>query len=163
MYLRIFGGLVLLLSSGLLEHFATLWTLPPRVSDLPYSSTTIFSETLPSFPDPVAISIKDLLATPENFDHQFVIVRGIVTRLELHVDESRLFIDYVFWLKDGKHRVLVFGHHDRTKGDIQTVTDRMVEVRGFFWKERFVNGFRLENNLEAQQVEFFPQMDADQA
>ena len=163
MDLRIFAGFVFLHFFGLLGNFAT-WGIPlPRMSDLPCSSTRINSETLPSSPDSWTISIKDLLATPERFDHQFVIVRGIVTRLELHVDESRLFIDYVFWLKDGKHRVLVFGQHDRTKGDIQTVTDRMVEVRGFFWKERFVNGYRLENNLEAQQVEFFPRMDADQA
>lgn len=87
----------------------------------------------------------------------------MVTRLELHVDESTLFIDYVFWLKDGEQRVLVFGHHDRTTGDIQMVTGQMVEVHGLFWKERFANGYRLENNLEAQQVKFFPPVKADRA
>ena len=109
------------------------------------------------------IQVADLLANPDFYHGQVIIVRGIVRRLELHLDESTLFIDYVFWLKDGEHQVLVFGQHDRTTGDIQMVTDRVVEVRGLFWKERFVNGYRLTNNLEAQQVRFFPTVNADRA
>ncbi len=109
------------------------------------------------------LPIVDILANPDTYHEQIILVRGTVTRLELHVDESTLFIDYVFWLKDGKHRLLVFGQHDRTTGDIQMVTDERVEVLGLFWRERFVDGYRLENNLEAQQVRFFPPVNADRA
>ena len=115
------------------------------------------------FQDIPLIPIADLLANPGTYHGHTIILRGSITRLELHVDESTLFIDYVFWLKDGDYRVLVFGRHDRTSGDIQMVTDRVVEVRGLFWKERFVNGYRLENNLEAQQVRFFPSLNPDRA
>ena len=109
------------------------------------------------------LPIVDLLATPDTYHEQIIVVRGTVTRLELHLDESTLFIDYVFWLKDREHRILVFGQHDRTTGDIQMVTDGRVEVRGLFWRERFVDGYRLENNLEAQQVRFFPSVNPDRA
>ena len=109
------------------------------------------------------LPIVDLLANPDMYHEQIIVVRGTVTRLELHIDESTLFINFVFWLKDGEHRILVFGQHDRTTGDIQMITGGRVEVRGLFWKDRFVNGYRLENNLEAHQVRFFPPINADRA
>ena len=114
----------------------------------------------PGSPVPL-ISIRALLDAPALYHQHIILVRGSVTRLELHLDDSKHFIDYVFWLKEGGHRLLVFGQHDRTMGDIQMMTDRKVEVRGLFWHERFVKGYRLENNLEARQVRFFPPIHPD--
>ena len=102
------------------------------------------------------LPLSQLLKNSEKYHQQLIRVRGQVTRLELHLDETKYFIDFVFFLKDGKERVLVFGRHDRTKGDIQLTSDHMVEVRGRFWKERIANGHRLINNLEAHQVMFYP-------
>jgi len=113
------------------------------------------------FLDDSLIPISELLVHPNRYHQQMITVRGTVTRLELHLDASKHFIDFVFWLKEGDHRVLVFGQHDRTVGDIQLVTDRMVEVRGLFWKERYVEEYRLTNNLEAQQVRFYPPVSPD--
>ena len=90
-------------------------------------------------------------------------IRGTVTRLELHLDDSKHFIDFVFYLKKGPDRVLVFGRHDRTAGDIQMTTGRTVEVEGIFWQEREANGYRLLNNIEASRVTFHPPLTPDQA
>lgn len=109
------------------------------------------------------VSISDLLQHPEDYHQKIIRLRGTVTRLELHLDETNHFIDYVFFVKQEEHRVLVFGRHDRTKGDIQLTSDRMVEVQGIFWKERFANGHVLKNNLEAQAVWFYPSLLPDQA
>ena len=92
---------------------------------------------------------------------EVVTVRGRVTRPELHVDETTLFINFVFELKDGDDMLVVFGQHDRTQGDIQIETDRTVEVVGIFWKERFAHNHRLKNNLEALCVTFFPPLTPD--
>lgn len=109
------------------------------------------------------ISISQLLHRPADYHQQIIRLRGIVTRLELHLDETNHFIDFVFFLKQEEQRVLVFGRHDRTKGDIQLTSDRMVEVQGIFWKERFANGHLLKNNLEAQAVWFYPPLIPNQA
>lgn len=107
------------------------------------------------------VSLQELLAAPGQFHLKTVVVRGIVTRPELHVDESRLFINYVFELREGASRLVVFGRHDRTQGDIQIVTGRMVEVTGIFWHERQAHGYRLRNNLEALTVTFYPPLTPD--
>lgn len=109
------------------------------------------------------ISIPQLLQHPEKYHQRVIRLRGMVTRLELHLDETNHFIDFVFFLKQKEQRVLVFGRHDRTKGDIQLTSDRMVEVHGLFWKERSANGHVLKNNLEAQAVWFYPPLIPDQA
>lgn len=107
--------------------------------------------------------ISQLLQHPGKYHQKVIRLRGKVTRLELHLDESHHFIDFVFFLKDGDQRILVFGRHDRTQGDIQLSSDRMVEVQGLFWKERFANEHRFENNVEAQQIRFYPPLVSDQA
>lgn len=109
------------------------------------------------------LSLSQLLADPAKYHRQLIRVRGQVTRLELHLDETRYFIDFVFFLKDGEERILVFGRHDRTKGDIQLTSNQMVEAQGRFWKERVANGHRLTNNLEAYQVRFYPPRNPDHA
>lgn len=111
------------------------------------------------FGQPVTIST--LLAQPTEYHMKVVAVRGRVTRPELHVDETTLFINFVFELKDGADTLVVFGQHDRTQGDIQIETDRTVEVVGIFWKERVAHDHRLENNVEALHVTFFPPLTPD--
>ena len=109
------------------------------------------------------VTIPQLLQTPGQYHQKPIRIRGTVTRLELHLDDSKHFINFVFYLKTGADRVLVFGRHDRTRGDIQMTTGRTVEVEGIFWKEREANGHRLLNNVEAQHVTFYPSLTPDQA
>lgn len=109
------------------------------------------------------VTIPQLLQTPSQFHHKQIRIRGTVTRLELHLDDSKHFIDFVFYLKKGPDRVLVFGRHDRTLGDIQVTTGRTVEVEGIFWQEREANGHRLLNNIEAGLVTFYPPLTPDHA
>lgn len=109
------------------------------------------------------VTIPKLLQTPSQYHQKRIRIRGTVTRLELHLDDSKHFINFVFYLKTGADRVLVFGRHDRTRGDIQMTTGRTVEVEGIFWKEREANGYRLLNNVEATRVTFHPPLTPDQA
>jgi len=109
------------------------------------------------------VTIQQLLQTPSRYHQKQIRVRGTVTRLELHLDDSKHFIDFVFYLKKEPDRVLVFGRHDRTAGDIQMTTGHTVEVEGIFWQEREANGFRLSNNIEATRVTFHPPLTPDQA
>ena len=109
------------------------------------------------------VTIQQLLQTPSQYHQRLIRIRGTVTRLELHLDDSKHFINFVFHLKTGPDRVLVFGRHDRTAGDIQMTTGRTVEVQGIFWQEREANGHRLFNNIEANRVTFHPPLTPDQA
>ena len=109
------------------------------------------------------VTIPQLLQTPSRYHQKQVRVRGTVTRLELHLDDSKHFINFVFHLKNGPDRVLVFGRHDRTAGDIQMTTGRTVQVEGIFWQEREANGYRFLNNIEATRVTFHPALTPDQA
>ena len=109
------------------------------------------------------ITIETLLQTPSRYHQKQIRIRGTVTRLELHLDDSEHFINFVFYLKKGPDRVLVFGRHDRTTGDIQVTTGRTVEVEGIFWQEREANGFKLFNNIEATRVTFHPALTPEHA
>ena len=109
------------------------------------------------------ITIPQLLQAPSQYHQKRIRIRGTVTRLELHLDDSNHFINFVFYLKKGPDRVLVFGRHDRTAGDIQMTTGRTVEVEGIFWQEREANGYRLFHNVEATRVTFHPPLTPDQA
>ena len=109
------------------------------------------------------VTIPQLLQAPSRYHQKQIRIRGTVTRLELHLDDSKHFINFVFYLKTGPDRVLVFGQHDRTVGDIQMTTGRTVEVEGIFWQEREANGYRLFNNVEASRVTFHPPLIPDQA
>ena len=124
----------------------------------------------PSFLQPIEnkrlveiVTIPQLLQTPSQYHQRLIRIRGTVTRLELHLDDSKHFINFVFHLKTGPDRVLVFGRHDRTSGDIQMTTGRTVEVQGIFWQEREANGYRLFNNIEANLVTFHPPLTPDRA
>ena len=109
------------------------------------------------------VTIEQLLQSPGEYHHTLIRIRGTVTRLELHLDETKHFINFVFFLKTGNDRVLVFGRHDRTFGDVQLTTGRTVEVQGTFRQEREVQGHTLFNQIEAHRVTFYPPLTPDEA
>ena len=141
-----------------------MFTLPfPADNHWPNANDLNDSHPQPIINNEKHLSLSRLLADPEKYHQQLIRLRGQVTRLELHLDNTQHFIDFVFFLKDGREKVLVFGRHDRTNGDIQLTSDHMVEVQGRFLKERIANGHRLLNNLEAYQVRFYPPRNPDRA
>ena len=77
---------------------------------------------------PEIISINSLLRHGADYHQQLVAIRGHVTQPELHLDESELFINFVFRLADGDQSVVVFGRHDRTQGALSINLDLSVEV-----------------------------------
>ena len=102
------------------------------------------------------VTISQLLSDPSRYHQELIKVRGTVTQPELHVDESGLFVRFVFVLKDAENTLIVFGHHDRTQGNIEIETNEMVEVMGIFWKDRTANDHHFQNNLEAITVTRYP-------
>lgn len=128
-----------------------------------YCPSPFFSQRIENKRFIEIVTILELLQTPSQYHQKQIRIRGTVTRLELHLDDSKQFINFVFYLKEGPDRVLVFGRHDRTVGDIQMTTGRTVEVEGIFWQEREANGHRLLNNIEAMRVTFHPPLTPDRA
>ena len=102
------------------------------------------------------VTISVLLSSPADYHKKTVSVRGTVTQPELHLDKTRLFINFVFLLKDGSDTLIVFGQHDRTQGQLSIATDQMVEVTGMFWKDRVAQDYHFQNNLEAFRISVFP-------
>ena len=143
-----------------LEFIVLCLSGPVDTNDLPFPC---FSEPIENERIIETLTIPKLLQTPSQYHQKLIRIRGTVTRLELHLDDSKHFINFVFYLKTGSDRILVFGRHDRTRGDIQMTTGRTVEVEGIFWKEREANGHRLLNNVEAHGVTFYPPLTPDQA
>lgn len=131
---------------------------------LPFSLfTPRFTHALETTPTGELVTIEQLLQTPGDYHHALIRIRGTVTRLELHLDETNHFVNFVFFLKTGNNRVLVFGRHDRTLGDIQLTTGRTVEVQGVFRQEREAQGHTLFNQIEAHRVTFYPPLTPDEA
>jgi hypothetical protein len=102
---------------------------------------------------PEHVSITKLLSNGAAYHQRLVAVRGIVTQPELHLDESELFINFVFRLADGNQSVVVFGRHDRTQGAPSISLDLSVEVIGVFWKERDLHESHIFNTIEALTVD----------
>jgi hypothetical protein len=127
-----------------------------RFEDLkPIKMSGPYRSVSPDYPAEL-VSIAQLLSEPGQYHKEIVKVRGTVTQPELHVDESGLFIRFVFVLKDEENTLVVFGHHDRTLGNIQIETNEKVEVIGIFWKERIANDYHFRNNIEAITVTKYP-------
>lgn len=110
---------------------------------------------------PMIVSIAELLVRPDRFHLHYVTVRGRIVQPELHIDETELFLDFVFLLEAQGRRLLVFGRFDRTLGNNPIVTDAMVEITGIFWKERFADQQRFENILEACRISPYPSLVPD--
>lgn len=125
--------------------------------------TPRFTHALETTSTGEVVTIQELLQSPDDYHHALIRIRGTVTRLELHLDETNHFINFVFFLKTGNDRVLVFGRHDRTFGDIQLTTGRTVEVQGVFRHEREAQGHTLFNQIEAHRVTFYPPLTPDEA
>ena len=109
------------------------------------------------------IPIKTLLSNPSQFHKKTIRVRGTITQPELHIDDTGLFLNFVFVLRDAQHSLVVFGRHDRTQGNVPITTDGRVEVTGIFWKDRVAHDYHFQNNLEALTVTTFPSLNPDAA
>ena len=102
------------------------------------------------------VSITDLLNNSQDYHQQRVSVRGEITQPELHLDETELYLDFVFRLTQGTQSIVVFGRHNRTLGAPPIVIDHSVEVTGIFWKEQERDGITVSNLLEALSVAPYP-------
>jgi hypothetical protein len=105
---------------------------------------------------PQQVSIADLLGENQTFHQHLVSIRGLITQPELHLDESELYLDFVFRLSQGTHSIIVYGRHDRTQGAPAISMNQTVEVIGTFWKEQKRNGSLIVNALEAISVTPYP-------
>jgi len=128
-----------------------LWPLSPR---LPTSTFTT---------SPEHVSIARLLSHGSDYHQRLVAVRGVVTQPELHLDDSELFVNFVFRLADGDQSLVVFGRHDRTQGAPSISLDLSVEVIGVFWKDRELNASHVSNTIEALTVTPYPSLVPDNA
>ena len=109
-----------------------------------------------------SVSIAAVVLDPDRFHMRTISVRGTVTQLELHVDDTGLFINFVFVLQDGTDTLVVFGKHDQTLGGLPIMTDESVEVTGIFWEDRIENDYHFKNNLEALTVIPYPPLDHEE-
>ena len=109
------------------------------------------------------VSIASLLSNGADYHQRLVTVRGLVTQPELHIDESELFINFVFRLAHENNSVVVFGRHDRTTGAPSISLDLSVEVIGVFWKERDLNNSHITNTIEALSVVPYPSLTPENA
>jgi len=107
------------------------------------------------------VEIETLLKFSEHFHRKVVTVRGIVKQPEMHLDETKLFFDFVFVLQHETASLVVFGRHDRTQGSSPIAMDHQVEVIGIFWKDRMAHDYHFENNLEAITVTPYPSLIPD--
>ena len=101
---------------------------------------------------PQQVSIPDLLRNGQDYHQQLVSVRGLITQPELHLDETELYLDFVFRLSQGNHFIVVYGRHDRTRSAPSIIINHSVEVIGTFWQEQDRKGSLLFNVLEAFSV-----------
>ena len=107
------------------------------------------------------LPIEALLAFPERFHKKTVTVRGMVAQPEMHLDDTELFFNFVFVLKEGTKSIVVFGRHDRTQGSIPIAMGHTVEVTGIFWKDRIAHDHHFQNNLEAIIITPYPSLIPD--
>jgi len=139
--------------------------------DFALSSTILSFTWQPSSPSnsspfttpPEQVSIASLLLHGKDYHQRLVTVRGLVTQPELHLDESELFINFVFRLADGEQSVVVFGRHDRTQGAPSITLNLSVEVTGVFWKKRDLNESHIFNTIEAFEVVPYPSLIPEKA
>lgn len=152
------GFLVLLLNGGPSAHLS-IFTFQFPQHAVPQESYVFSYHQMTSVifsTPPQQVSIADLLGKSQTFHQQLVSIRGLVTQPELHLDESELYLDFVFRLSQGTHSIIVYGRHDRTRGAPAISMNQTVEVIGTFWKEQNRNGSLIINALEAISVTPYP-------
>lgn len=131
----------------------------PSVLSKPFSRSRLSTFNIP----PEHVSIANLLSQGAHYHQRLIAVRGVVTQPELHLDETELFINFVFRLSDGEQSVVIFGRHDRTQGAPSISLDLSVEVIGVFWKEREFAESHVINTIEAITVTPHPPLIPDNA
>ena len=105
---------------------------------------------------PRQVSIHELLTNARDYHEQLVSLRGMISQPELHLDDTELYLDFVFRLVDEMRFIIVYGRHDRTISAPAIRMNQQVEVIGWFFKEQERNGVLLENVLEAISVTSYP-------
>jgi len=84
------------------------------------------------------------------------LIRGLITQPELHLDETELYLDFVFRLEQETQSIIVYGRHDRTLGPPAIRMNQSVEIIGTFFKEQKRNGATIINVLEAISINPYP-------
>lgn len=158
-YIFSFIGIVFLLSSSWLSNdqsFSFVKRLkhekPSRTSAANHPHPQLGTFSTP----PQQVSIPDLLTQSEDYHQQLISVLGQITQPELHLDETELYIDFVFRLTQGTHSIVVYGRHNRTLGAPPIIVHRSVEVTGIFWKEQDRADTTVINVLQATSVVPYP-------
>ena len=152
-------GTVFLLSHGGLSNDQSFPFFESSTKDLNQEDSAFHYQTQyiqTSNTAPQQVSITDLLTNSQTYHRQFVSVRGLIIQPELHLDETELYLDFVFRLSQGSHSLVVYGRHDRTKGAPPIIINHSVEVIGTFWKEQNRKGLAIFNALEAFSVTPYP-------
>ncbi len=150
-----FIGTIFLLSNGgyFSHHVFSYFESPPNALQ---EESFIFGHNIRHLitfnTPPQQVSITDLLTNSQDYHQQLVAVRGLITQPELHLDETELYLDFVFRLSQGNHFIVVYGRHDRTRSAPSIIINRTVEVIGIFWKEQDRKGSLIFNVLEAISV-----------
>ncbi len=135
------------MSSGWLWHDQSFLFVVPRVQDSRQGTFRAPSQQ---------VSIPDLLAQSGDYHKQLVSVRGQITQPELHLDDTELYVDFVFRLAQETHSIIVYGRHNRTLGAPPIIVHRSVEVTGIFWKEQDRAGTTVFNVLEVTSIAPYP-------
>ena len=158
-YFFTFIGTVFLASHGGLSYDPSFSFLESSTKGLHQGSSFVHYQTLhlETFNTaPQQVSITDLLTDSQAYHQKFVSVRGLIKQPELHLDETELYLDFVFRLSQGTHSLVVYGRHDRTLGAPSIIMNQSVEVIGTFWKEQDRKGLAIFNALEALSVTPYP-------
>ena len=153
------GAVIFFISHGVFptNHiFSPLDTPPniPRIELRPFHPSSPTAATFALSPQQVTIA--DLFRDSQDYHQQVVSVQGLITQPELHLDETELYLDFVFRLSQGTLSIIVYGRHDRTLGAPAIRMNQSVEVIGTFFKEQDREGSVLLNVLEAISVMPYP-------
>ncbi len=159
---------------GNLKYHLNLWSLFLIILTLPAISgmgpITLFPGGTLHFPPWLAgifttqhdsITIQTVLHQARKYHSRQITITGVVTQPELHLDESKMYIDFVFRLEQGIHSLIVFGRHDRTQGTLPISLHQSVQVVGIFWETLERKGARLTHVLEAQSLLPYPSLIPD--
>ena len=155
-YLFTFIGTLLLLSNGGLSYDKRCSSFKTSNSDFFLGNNVQTLRPIILSTPPQQVSIVHLLTNGSDYHQQLVSVRGVITQPELHLDQTELYVDFVFRLSQGNHSMVVYGQHDRTRGAPSIIINRSVEVIGTFWKEQDRKGVLIFNILEAFSVTPYP-------
>jgi hypothetical protein len=158
-YIVLFIGTIFFLSNGgISAHQIFFFLETPSIA--PHVELKTFyhypSKAVTFSTSPQHVSIPDLLRKNQDYHQQLVSIRGLITQPELHLDETELYLDFVFRLLQGTHSIIVYGRHDRTLGPPAISMNQSVEVVGTFFKEQNRKGSTIFNVLEAISVTPYP-------